>query len=98
MIRLPFLILLFVSMLALSACATRVVQTRTIIIAQPTSPPVLVGTSYYPTSTCGSGCCGGYGYSCGRAYWSCTEYNYETAQCGFWEYRAPRWSSEVIAY
>lgn len=95
MIRLPFLILLLVSVFGLTSCATRVVQTRTIIVTQPSSPPVLVGQSYYPT--CMRGCCGGY-YACGRGYWACSEYNLSTAQCGFWDYRYPRWSNRVVVY
>lgn len=97
MIRLSFLILLSLSILGLSACATRVVQTRTIIVTPSSPPPVLVGTSYYPTSTCNRGCCGG-NYACGRGYWACSEYNLSTAQCGFWDYRYPRWSSPVVVY
>src|SRR5436189_6069447 len=89
-------IVLAASILSLTACATRVVQTRTIVITQPSNPPVLVGSSYYPTTVCNGGCCG-YG-ACNRGYWACAEYNLPNAQCGFWQYRAPRWSSEVVVY
>jgi hypothetical protein len=31
-------------------------------------------------------------------YWACTEYNLDTGACGYWDWRSPRWSNQVVVY
>jgi len=92
--KITFIFFVLSSIFFLAACVPqpRVVQTRTVIVQ---TPPVMASPG------CMSGCCGqayAYGYpTCGRGYWSCSEYNLQTNQCGLWDYRSPYYYQRTVA-